>query len=123
MNNKSFKLEEATIEQLHDAIRSGEVTCKEVVERYIERARLYNGVSSMLVTENGENVENVPGVERAQSELLFPSETVKASTILPDLDKYEGPPIEYGRMESTSSDPEVFQQFGMITGIPDAGRI
>ena len=57
MNNKSFKLEEATIEQLHDAIRSGEVTCKEVVERYIERARLYNGVSSMLVTENGENVE------------------------------------------------------------------
>ena len=123
MSDKSFKLQEATIEQLHNAIRNGEVTCKQVVERYIERARKYNGVSSMLVTEDGESVEEVPGVERAQSELSFPTDTVKASVILPDLDKYEGPPIEYGRMEATSSDPEVFQQFGMITGIPDAGQV
>ena len=123
MSDKSFKLEEATIEQLHNAIRNGEVTCKQVVEKYIERARKYNGVSSMLVTENGESVEKVPGVERAQSELSFPTDTVKAAVVLPDLDKYEGPPIEYGRMEATSSDPEVFQQFGMITGIPDAGQV
>ena len=67
MSDKSFKLEEATIEQLHNAIRNREVTCKQIVERYIERARKYNGVSSMLVTENGESVEKVTGVERAQS--------------------------------------------------------
>ena len=41
MSDKSFKLEEATIEQLHNAIRNGEVTCKRVVEKYIERAHYY----------------------------------------------------------------------------------
>ena len=39
-----FRLEEATIDELHAAIRSGRTTCVEVVERYIARARAYNGV-------------------------------------------------------------------------------
>ena len=95
MSDKSFKLEEATIEQLHNAIRNGEVTCKQVVEKYIERARKYNGVSSMLVTENGESVEKVPGVERAQSELSFPTDTVKASVILPGSSLYIGAYIQF----------------------------
>jgi amidase len=55
--------------------------------------------------------------------LRFPTQTVKASTILPDLDKYKGPPLEYGRMEATASDPDVRQQFGMIVGMPDAGQV
>ena len=55
--------------------------------------------------------------------LRFPTQTVKASTILPDLDKYKGPPLEYGRMEPTASDPSVQQQFGMIVGIPNAGQV
>ena len=95
MSDKSFKLEEATIEQLHNAIRNGEVTCKRVVEKYIERARKYNGVSSMLVTENGESVEKVPGVERAQSELSFPTDTVKASVILPGSSLFIGAYIQF----------------------------
>ena len=33
-------------------------------------------------------------------------ETVKASTLLPDLDQYTGPPLEFGRMEPTASDPD-----------------
>jgi Asp-tRNA(Asn)/Glu-tRNA(Gln) amidotransferase A subunit family amidase len=60
---------------------------------------------------------------RAGAPLRFPTQTVKASTILPDLDKYQGPPIEYGRMEATASDPSAQQQFGMIVGIPNAHQV
>ena len=42
---------------------------------------------------------------RAGAPLRFPTETVKAATMLPDLDKYQGPPLEFGRMEATASDP------------------
>ena len=55
--------------------------------------------------------------------MKFPTQTVKASTLLPDLDKYEGPPIEFGRMEPTASDPTVQQQYGMTVGIPNAGQV
>jgi len=48
---------------------------------------------------------------------------MKASTLLPDLEKYRGPPLEYGRMEPTASDPSVQQQMGMIVGIPNAGQV
>jgi len=41
---KRFCLEEATIDELHRAIKAGEITCLEVVQRYIERVRAYNGV-------------------------------------------------------------------------------
>ncbi len=118
-----FRLEEATIADLHQAIRDGTTTCVAVVQRYIDRVRAYNGVSSMLVTEDGDPVPEVPGVIRGKSPIRFPAETVKASAILPDLDKYRGPPLEFGRMEPTASDPSVQQQFGMIAGIPNAGQV
>ena len=119
----SFQLVEATIDQLHAAIRAGDTTCVAVVEEYIARARAYNGVSSLLVTEDGAPVVPAAGAVRAQSPIQFPTETVKASDVLPDLDKYQGPPLEFGRMEPTASDPSVSQQFGMIVGIPDAGQL
>ena len=93
------------------------------MEEYIARARAYNGVSSVLVTEDGAPVAPVAGVVRAQSSIEFPTETVKASDVLPDLDKYQGPPLEFGRMEATASDPSVSQQFGMIVGIPNSGQL
>ena len=118
-----FSLEEATIEQLHAAIRAGQTTCVAVVQHYIERARAYNGVASLLVTEDGAAIPEAPGAVRALAPLRFPTETVKASTILPDLDQYRGTPLEFGRMEATASDPDVQQQYGMITGIPNAGQL
>jgi Asp-tRNA(Asn)/Glu-tRNA(Gln) amidotransferase A subunit family amidase len=118
-----FRLEEATIDELHEAIRAGQITCVEIVRRYIERARAYNGVCSLLVTEDGAPIPEVTGVVRAGAPLSFPAETVKASTILPDLDKYKGPPLEFGRMEPTASDLSVQQQYGMIVGKPDAGQL
>ena len=99
--NSTFQLVEATIDQLHAAIRTGDTSCTAVVQEYIDRARAYNGVSSMLVTEDGAPVSENPGVVRAQGQIHFPTETIRASHVLPDLDKYQGPPLEFGRMEST----------------------
>ena len=122
-DEKPFRLEEATIDELHQAIKNGQATCVAVVQHYIERVRAYNGVASLLVTEDGAPVLETTGTVRATAPLRFPTETVKASAMLPDLDKYIGPPIEYGRMEPTASDPAVQQQYGMIAGLPDAGQL
>ena len=53
---KPFRVEEATIVELHQAIRDGRTTCVDVVKQYIERVRAYNGVASLLVTEDGKPV-------------------------------------------------------------------
>lgn len=118
-----FRLEEATIDELHAAIRAGEITCVQIVQHYIERARAYNGVASALVTEDGAPLPQATGAVRAGAPICFPTETVKATTLLPDLDTYKGKPLEYGRMEATASDPSVQQQYGMIVGIPNAGQV
>ena len=120
---KPFRVEEATIDELHAAIRAGETNCVAVVEHYIARARAYNGVASLLVTEDGASIPEAAGTVRAVAPLRFPTETVAASTIFPDLDKYQGPPLEFGRMESTASDPSVQQQYGMLVGKPNAGQL
>ena len=122
-DEKPFCLEEATIDELHQAIKTGQTTCVAVVQHYIERARAYNGVASLLVTEDGEPVPEATGMVRATAPLRFPTGTVKAAAILPNLDKYRGSPLEFGRMESTASDPAVQQQYGMITGLPGAGQL
>jgi Asp-tRNA(Asn)/Glu-tRNA(Gln) amidotransferase A subunit family amidase len=118
-----FRLDEATIDELHAAIRAGQITCVQIVQHYIDRARAYNGVASLLVTEDGKPVAEATGTVRAGAPLHFPTETVAASAVLPDLDKYKGPPLEYGRMEATASDPSVQQQYGMIVGEPNAGQL
>ena len=118
-----FRLEEATIDELHAAIRAGQTTLVQVVEHTIARARAFNGVASMLVTEDGAKVPQAPGAVRAQAPLKFPTATVKASSFLPDIDQYEGPPLEFGRMEPTASDPAVSQQYGMVAGMPNAGQV
>lgn len=118
-----FQLEEATIAELHAAIQAGEITCVEIVQHYIDRVRAFNGPASLLVTKDGQPVAPATGTVRAGSPIEFPTETVAASTIFPDLDKYEGKPLEFGRMEATRSDPSVQQQYGMITGIPDGTQL
>jgi amidase len=121
--DQPFRVDEATIEELHAAIQAGRTTCVEVVQQYIDRARAFNGVASVLVTEDGGPVPAAKGAVRAMAPLAFPTETVKASAILPDLHKYQGPALEYGRMEATASDPVVMQQYGMIVGKPEAGQL
>jgi amidase len=119
----AFQIEEATIAEVHRAIQQSQITCRGVVEAYLDRARAYNGVSDRLVTKDGAPTAASTGAIRARSPLRFPTETVAIATLLPDVDQYAGPPIELGRMEATASDPEVQQQFGMTVGTPDSGQI
>ena len=118
-----FHLVEATIADVHRAIREGQITCRGIIQAYVNRAKAYNGVAHQLVTADGAPIPDAPGVVRAGAPLKFPTATVKASTVLPRLDEYLGPPIDWGRMEATASDPSVQQQFGMIVGIPKAGQL
>ena len=89
-----FRLEEATIASVHAAITSGQTSCRAIVEAYIARARAYNGVCTSLVTSDGQDVPAAAGYVRAGAPLRFPTKTIAASTIFPDLDQYQGLPLE-----------------------------
>jgi Asp-tRNA(Asn)/Glu-tRNA(Gln) amidotransferase A subunit family amidase len=121
--NSSFCIEETTIDELHRAIAAGDTTVVAVVQQYLARVRAYNGVASLLVTQDGRQIPEAIGAVRAGAPLRFPTRTVKASAILPELDRYRGPPLEFGRMERTASDSSVQQQFGMIVGIPNGTQL
>ena len=118
-----FHLQETTIAGIHTAITTGQTSCRAIVEAYINRAKAYNGVCTSLVTAEGAPIPSSTGVVRAGAPLAFPTQTVAASTLFPDLDTYSGPPLDFGRMESTVSDPTVRQQAGMRVGIPNAGQV
>jgi len=117
-----FHLQEATIDDVHRAIRAGQITCRQLVQWYFNRAKAYNGVSNQLVTRDGAPIPPPTGTVRAGSPLKFPTSTVAITSLVPDFEQYAGPPIEFGRMEATASDPAVQQQYGMIVGIPNAGQ-
>jgi Asp-tRNA(Asn)/Glu-tRNA(Gln) amidotransferase A subunit family amidase len=118
-----FKLEEATISGVHKAIQSGQISCRGLVEAYVDRAKAYNGVSNALVTKDGAPVPPAAGTVRAGAPLKFPTATIAIASLLPNVKEYVGPPIEFGRMEPTASDPSVQQQYGMTVGLPDAGQV
>ncbi len=118
-----FHLVEATIGDIHNAIKTDQITCQGLVQAYIKRAAAYNGVCTQLVTRDGAPIPPAHGVVRAGSPIAFPTNTVPVSSVLPDFDQYSGPPLEFGRMEATISDPGAQQQFGMRVGIPAAGQL
>jgi amidase len=118
-----FQLEEATIDEMHAAIRAGAITVVQIVQHYIARARAFNGVASKLVTEDGKPIAPARGTVRAGAPIEFPTETVKVSDVFPDYDRYKGKPLEFGRMEPTASDPDVDQQYGMIVGIENGAGL
>jgi hypothetical protein len=118
-----FELEEASIAEIHSAIRSGATTCAEVVQGYVDRARAYNGVCTTLVTPDGAPVPAVFGPVRAGRPLAFPTQTVAIADLVPSFASYKGDAPDFGRMEPTASDPSVMQQFGMVAGIPNAGQV
>lgn len=118
-----FEVQEASIADTQSAITSGKTTCVGVVQAYIDRARAYNGVCTALLTADGKKIPAANGYVRAGAPLHFPTRTVKASTIFPDLGQYKGLPLEFGRMEATVSDPTVSAQNGMRVGMADAGQV
>jgi Asp-tRNA(Asn)/Glu-tRNA(Gln) amidotransferase A subunit family amidase len=110
-----FHLLEATIPDVHRAIREGQITCRGLVQAYINRANAYNGTCNRLVTE-----EIAPDFLPNFSEYQA---AMKSTAERPDSDPAKTPPVEFGRMEPTSSDPAVLQQYGMTVGIPNAGQV
>src|SRR5258706_12056594 len=118
-----FQVEEASIEDMQLAIRQGRTTCQQIVQAYINRARAYNGSCTRLTTKGGWSIASALDTMRATQQVSFPADTVAVDKILPDFDKYQGLPIEYGRMEATASDPSVQQQYGMVVGVPNAGQV
>src|SRR4051812_29363292 len=64
-----FHLLEATIPDVHRAIREGQITCRGLVQAYINRANAYNGVCNQLVTE--ENASNfLPNYEEYKAAVM-----------------------------------------------------
>src|SRR5579872_3019807 len=118
-----FRIEEASITAIHRAIRSGETSCQRVVQSYLDRAKAYNGPCTALLTRDGEPIAPSTGMVRAGAPIVYPTKTVAASTVLPNIEEYTGPRIEFGRMETSISDPTSKLQFGMRVGIPDAGQL
>lgn len=118
-----FHLEEATIDDIHRGIRRNQITCRGLVQAYIARIKAYNGVCTQLVTPTGAAVPAATGYVRAGSAIKFPTESFPAAAMLPNLDQYQGIPLDFGVMSPSASDPSVLQQVGLITGIPDAGQV
>ncbi len=110
-----FQLEEATIDDVHRGIKEGQITCQGLVQAYLNRARAYNGVASKVVTEEMAP-QYLPDYDQYKA-------AVAATAALQDGDPKKTPPIEFGRMEPTASDPAVQQQYGMVVGIPNAGQL
>jgi Asp-tRNA(Asn)/Glu-tRNA(Gln) amidotransferase A subunit family amidase len=110
-----FHLLEATISDVHRGIQEGQLTCRALVQAYLNRARAYNGTCNQLVTE-----DMAPKFLPNYAEYAA---AAAATAALPVGDPRKTPPIEFGRMEATSSDPTVQQQFGMTVGIPNAGQV
>ena len=90
-----FHLEEATINDIHEAIQAGQISCQGLVQAYINRAKSYNGMCTQLVTEDGALVPPAEGAVRAGSLIAYPTETVPVSSVLPNFDQYQGLPIEF----------------------------
>jgi Asp-tRNA(Asn)/Glu-tRNA(Gln) amidotransferase A subunit family amidase len=120
---QTFRVEEASISSIHEAIRSGQTTCRRVVQAYIERTKAYNGPCTALVTMDGKTIPPSTGMVRAGAPIQYPTQTVKASTVFPNLDQYKGLPLELGYMAPSKSDPSVQLQFGWRVGIPEAGQV
>ena len=95
-----FRIEEASITDIQNAIRDGRTTCQGVVQTYLDRAKAYNGACTALVTKIGEAVPAATGMIRAGAPLVYPTKTIAASTLFPNLEQYTGPPLEFGRMEA-----------------------
>ena len=74
--------------------------------------------------QDGAPIAPATGTVRAGAPLKFPTDDRQGvDAACPISIKYTGPPLEFGRMEPTASDPSVQQQYGMIVGMPNAGQV
>jgi amidase len=63
-----FRLQEATIDDIHSAFRSGEITCRRLVELYLARIEAYDNSGpelNSILTLNPKALEEAEGLDRA----------------------------------------------------------
>jgi amidase len=68
MSSRPFRLEEATIDDIHSAFRSGELTCRRLVELYLARIEAYdkNGPElNSILTLNTKALEEAEELDRS----------------------------------------------------------
>jgi len=111
-----FQLVEATIDDVHRAIREGQISCRALVQEYVDRARAYNGTTTEPLTEEMAQAGFFPQYAEYKA-------AVDATASLPLTDPRKTLPLEFGRVEATASDPEVQQQYGMVVGVPESGQV
>ena len=111
-----FHLLEATIADVHRGIQEGQLTCRALVQAYINRARAYNGTCNQLVTEDdGAEVSarTTPNSRSGRRDGRAAARRSRARRRRSNSDGWSRPrPI-----------PTVQQQFGMTVGIPNAGQV
>src|SRR5262249_37153261 len=103
--SSQFHLMEATIPDVHRAIREGQVTCRGLVQAYLNRAKAYNGTCNQLVTEDMAS-RFLPNYSEYKA-------AVAATAGLRDGDPGKTPPIDFGRIEPAPAHPR---------GPPDGGE-
>lgn len=68
MDSPSFRLEEVTINDVHTALQSGEITCRELVESYLARIEAYDKDGpelNAIVTVNPQALEEAEALDRS----------------------------------------------------------
>ncbi|MGB3634770.1 MAG: amidase, partial [Rubrobacteraceae bacterium] len=68
MSERSFRLEEATIDDIHSAFRSGELTCRRLVELYLARIEAYDKSGpelNSIITINPNALEEAEELDRS----------------------------------------------------------
>src|SRR5947209_421830 len=82
---KPFHLQEAGIADIHGAIKDGQLSCTQLVQAYVNRAKAYDGACTRLVTKDGAPIPEVRGAVRAGTSIAFPTETIPVSQLVPSL--------------------------------------
>lgn len=71
MPSQGFRLEEATIDDIHSAFRSGELTCRRLVELYLARIEAYDGSGpelNAILTINPNALDEAAELDRSFQE-------------------------------------------------------
>src|SRR5947208_2533037 len=66
--SKSFRLEEATIEEIHDAYKSGQLTARQLVQMYLDRIAAYDKKGpaiNAIITLNPKALEDADRLDAA----------------------------------------------------------
>ena len=119
-----FRVEEATIAQIQDALKAGRVSCRAVVEQYLRRIEAYdkNGpaINAIIIT-NPEALTQADDLDRRAAQGTFAGPLHCVPMIVKDNFETIGLQSANGRSRSPGSSPskDAFQ----VKRVKDAGAI